>query len=57
MLLASFENEMRHFAECVRDNAQPIATVDQGLEILRILDAIYRSGAEGREIALQPSRV
>jgi predicted dehydrogenase len=57
MLLASFENEMRHFAECVRDDVQPIATVDQGLEILRILDAIYRSGAEEREIALEPSRV
>ena len=57
MLLASFENEMRHFAECVRDNVQPIATVDHGLEILRILDAIYCSGAAGREITLQPSIV
>ena len=57
MLLASFANEMRHIAECVRDNVQPIATVDQGLEILRILDAIYRSSAEGREVTLQPSAV
>lgn len=56
-LIASFANETRHFAECVRDNAQPIATVDQGLEILRILDAIYRSAAEGREITLAPSAV
>jgi predicted dehydrogenase len=57
MLYASFENEMRHFAECVRDTTQPIATIDQGLEITRILDAIYRSAAEGREITLQPSSV
>lgn len=57
MMLASFENEMRHFAECVRDNTQPIATVDQGLEILRILDAVYRSAAEGREITLTPGNV
>ncbi len=57
MLLASFENEMRHFTECVRDNTQPIATVDQGLEILRILDAVYRSAADGHEIVLQPSTV
>lgn len=57
MLLASFANEMRHFAECVHDNILPIATVDQGLEILRILDAIYRSAAKGREITLQPSAV
>jgi len=51
-LLASFANETRHFAECVRDVTPPIATVDQGLEILRILDAIYRSAAEGREITI-----
>ncbi len=57
MLLASFENEMRHFAECVRNGAQPIATVEQGLEIARILDAVYRSAAEGREIILTPSAV
>jgi predicted dehydrogenase len=57
MLYASFENEMRHFAECVRDNTQPIATIDQGLEITRILDAIYRSAADGHEIALSPSMV
>ena len=54
MLLASFEHEMRHFAACVRDGAQPIATVDQGLEIARILDAVYRSATAGREIALTP---
>ena len=52
MLFASFENEMRHFAECVRDRAEPIATAAQGLEILRILDAVYRSAEEGREIVL-----
>jgi predicted dehydrogenase len=57
MLLASFANEMRHFAECVRDDTPPIANVDQGLEILRILDAVYRSAADGREIMLTPSTV
>lgn len=57
MLYMSFANEMRHFAACVRDNAQPIATVDQGLEITRILDTVYRSAAAGREIILQPSAV
>jgi predicted dehydrogenase len=57
MLYASFENEMRHFAECVRDDVQPIATVDQGLEILRILDAVYRSAAAGREITLAPTAI
>ena len=57
MLLASFANEMQHFAECVRDHTPPIANVDEGLEILRILDAVYRSAADRREIMLTPSTV
>ncbi len=57
LLLTSFANETAHFVECVRENREPIATVDQGLEILRILDAVYRSAAEGREIVLTPSAV
>lgn len=57
MLHASFANETRHFAECVRDRTEPTATAEQGLEILRILDAVYRSAEEGREIVLTPHAV
>lgn len=44
--------EMRHFVECIADNRQPIATPEQGRAVQSVLDAIYRSSAEGREVRL-----
>jgi predicted dehydrogenase len=40
------------FVEAVHGTGQPLATGDEGLAVLRLLDAAYRSAAEGREIAL-----
>jgi predicted dehydrogenase len=40
------------FADAVRGTGQPLATGEEGLYILRLLDAVYRSAAEGREIQL-----
>jgi predicted dehydrogenase len=56
-LLASFENEIRHFVDCVREGREPSATVGQGLDVLRILDALYRSASEGREIEIVARQV
>lgn len=52
-VLASFDNEIRHFVDCVRSGREPSAPVSQGLDVLRILDALYRSASEGREIAIR----
>ena len=48
----SFKNEIAHFVESVRDGTPPEATITHGLDILRILDAIYRSAETGREVHL-----
>jgi predicted dehydrogenase len=40
------------FVEAVRGNGQPVATGDEGLIVLKLLDAAYRSAAEKREVAL-----
>ncbi|HWQ11676.1 MAG TPA: Gfo/Idh/MocA family oxidoreductase [Roseiflexaceae bacterium] len=40
------------FTEAVRGQGTPLATGEEGLAVLRLLDAVYRSAAEGREIAL-----
>ena len=34
-------------------NKQPIATAEQGLHILQILDAVYRSAETGREVVIE----
>jgi predicted dehydrogenase len=51
-LMASFANEIRHFIDCVRQGREPSAPVGQGLDVLRILDALYRSAEAGREIVI-----
>jgi predicted dehydrogenase len=48
----SFVVEIAEFLAAIRENRPPSATVAQGLEILRILDAIYRSAETGAEVRL-----
>lgn len=53
---ASFDREIAEFISAIQDNRAPASTVAQGLEILRILDAIYRSAEAGAEIRLEERR-
>ena len=41
------EAEIKHFIECIAQNKPPISTAEQGLHILQILDAVYRSAETG----------
>lgn len=41
------ENPQAHFVHCIQKGEEPIATGEQGFEVMRILDAIYAS-AGGR---------
>lgn len=47
-----FRDEISHFAECIVEDKQPLAPEEDGVTVQRILDAIYRSSDEGREILL-----
>jgi len=44
--------EHQLFAECVRDRKPPVATAEQGREVQAVLEALYRSSNEGREVAV-----
>ena len=44
--------EIRHFVDCIANGAQLISTGEHGLEITRILAAIYESAEKGKEIVL-----
>jgi predicted dehydrogenase len=44
---SSFRYELRHFVECVRHHRQPISSGREALEMLQIVEAIYR--AAGRK--------
>jgi predicted dehydrogenase len=43
---------LTRFVEACRGEGQPVATGEEGLEILKLLDATNRSAAEGREVKL-----
>ena len=39
------------FADAIRDNTPFMATGEQGVTVMRILDAIYESAATGKPVA------
>lgn len=52
MLYESFRGEIEDFVESIKRGRQPGATITHGLDILRVLDGIYRSAETGKEIDL-----
>ena len=48
--LSGHEMEVKHFVECLREGKEPMATGQHGLDIMRILDAIYKSMETGKGV-------
>lgn len=46
------EAEIAHFVWCIVENKQPIATAEQALDVMRILDAIYESAETGESVPI-----
>ncbi len=49
---AAWPYTLGRFVAACRGEGQPTATGEEGLHILRLLEATYRSAAEGREVAM-----
>lgn len=45
-------NQFKHFINCILNNKQPISTIQQGVTVLKMLDAIYRSAESGGSVRL-----
>ena len=50
--VAPHEGNLRHFADVLLRGAKPMFTPDQGLDMIRILEAMYRSAELGEEVKL-----
>lgn len=50
----AFTAEIQHFLHCVRTRTTPTSTVDDGLAVLRVIDALYRSADQHGEVRLTP---
>lgn len=47
-----FNDEIAHFVDCIRNGTPCRAPAEDGVEIMRILDAIYESARTGHEVVL-----
>lgn len=48
-----FQQEINHFVSCVKTGSDSIAPASDGVEMMRILDAIYESARTGHEVLLE----
>lgn len=48
-----FEAEMAHFVDCVANNKPCNATAEDGVIVMKILDAIYESARTGHEVIIK----
>ena len=44
---------MKHFIDCVRGDDTLIASAEDGLVVMKILDAIYESARTGHEVIIK----
>ncbi len=49
----SYENELKHFIASVRDNTHLISTIEEALDLMKLLEAIYKSAELKKEIFLK----
>jgi len=48
----SYENELRHFINCLRDGTPMLSSGEESLERMRLIEAMYESANCGKEVAL-----
>lgn len=46
-------NEFEHFVECIRTGREPAASPEQAVSLMKIIDGIYLSDTQRKEIVLQ----
>ncbi|MBN1675676.1 MAG: Gfo/Idh/MocA family oxidoreductase [Kiritimatiellae bacterium] len=49
----AFEGEVRHFCRCVLGQEKPIPTAEQGVTLMKMLDAVYQSSQTGKEVRIR----
>ena len=48
-----FDAEMNHFVDCIQNGTECIAKAEDGLAVMKILDAIYESAKTGHEVIIK----
>lgn len=48
-----FENEIKHYIDCVIENKQPRSKAEDGVVLMQMIDAIYESARTGMEVKIR----
>lgn len=48
--VSAFRNEINHFVNCIHTETTPLSTIEDGVELMKILCAIYESSETGKEV-------
>ena len=48
-----FQAEVDHFVDCVTNKRKPLCTAEEGVTMMQLLDATYKSAAQGREVKVK----
>jgi Predicted dehydrogenases and related proteins len=48
-----FTNEIKHFTDCIANGTECISPAQDGIELMKILDAAYSSAKTGREVEIK----
>jgi predicted dehydrogenase len=48
----SIEAQLGHFADVLRRGAKPMGTAEEILPVMELMDAVYRSAEQGKEVRL-----
>ena len=46
----SMEAQMQHFVDTLRSGTKPMGSVDEVLGVMELMDAVYRSAEQGKEV-------
>lgn len=47
-----FENEIAHFVDCITKGTECISPAEDGVELMKIIDAVYESASKNREVII-----
>ncbi|NKB68139.1 MAG: gfo/Idh/MocA family oxidoreductase [Candidatus Latescibacteria bacterium] len=51
--LDAFAGQTGHFVECIQKGKTPLMSATQGVQLMQMLDGIYKSAATGREVRIK----
>jgi predicted dehydrogenase len=52
----SYREEILHFLACVQGKEKVLVRPEESLQVMQLIDALYRSAETGREIKIKDSR-